>query len=135
MCIRDRGGGGTVCKARHKLDDKIYALKKVRLHVQFDPDNDKPFQQHPAMKEIEAMTKLSHKNIVGYKGCWVEADEPDTERLKKVADKLKRRRGKHVASLGEGIDENSADDSQFALHAELEDEVEQKMFKQNFQVE
>jgi len=103
--------------------------------VQFDPDNDKPFQQHPAMKEIEAMTKLSHKNIVGYKGCWVEADEPDTDRLKKVADKLKRRRGKHVASLGEGIDENSADDSQFALHAELEDEVEQKMFKQNFQVE
>ena len=35
-------------------------------------------------------------------------------------------------SIGEGIDESSADDSQFALHAELEDEVEQKAFKQTF---
>jgi translation initiation factor 2-alpha kinase 4 len=25
------------------------------------------------MKEIEAISKLNHKNIVGYKGCWVEA--------------------------------------------------------------
>jgi hypothetical protein len=36
------------------------------------------------MKEIEAMTKLSHENIVGYKGCWVEADEPDCKRLNKI---------------------------------------------------
>jgi len=82
------------------------------------------------MKEIEAMTKLSHENIVGYKGCWVETDEPESERLEKIANKLKKRRGRHVVSLGEDIDEISADDSQFALHAELEDEVEQKAFKQ-----
>jgi len=72
------------------------------------------------------MTKLSHENIVGYKGCWVEADEPDRQRLDKISEKLKKRRGRHVASIDEGIDESSADDSQFALNAELGDEVERK---------
>jgi hypothetical protein len=76
------------------------------------------------MKEIEAMTKLSHENIVGYKGCWVEADEPDCDRLNKIALKLKKRKGRQVVSIGEGIDESSGDDSQFALNAELENEFE-----------
>ena len=31
---------------------------------------------HPAMKEIGAISRLNHDNIVGYKGCWVEAEEP-----------------------------------------------------------
>lgn len=28
-----KGGGGTVCKAKHKLDGRIYALKKVKVHL------------------------------------------------------------------------------------------------------
>lgn len=36
------------------------------------------------MKEIQAISKLYHKNIVGYKGCWVEAGEPETDRLKRI---------------------------------------------------
>jgi len=43
---------------------------------------------HPAMKEIGAISKLIHTNIVGYKGCWVEAQEPDQERLNKVLKKI-----------------------------------------------
>ena len=46
---------------------------------------------HPAMKEINAISKLSHKNIVGYKGCWVEAEEPKGTIIQKVLNKLKRR--------------------------------------------
>jgi hypothetical protein len=34
-----------------------------------------------------------------------------------------------VVSIGEGIDESSGDDSQFALNAELENEFEQKVFQ------
>jgi hypothetical protein len=37
---------------KHKLDDRIYALKKVKLHALFDPNCEKPILQHPAMKEI-----------------------------------------------------------------------------------
>jgi hypothetical protein len=36
------------------------------------------------MKEIEAIAKLYHKNIVGYKGCWVEADDPNLDRIDKI---------------------------------------------------
>ncbi len=45
---------------------------------------------HIVMKEISAISKLSHKNIVGYKGCWVEAEEPPTERVEKVLKKIQR---------------------------------------------
>jgi uncharacterized protein YaeQ len=43
------------------------------------------------MKEIQAISKLSHKNIVGYKSCWIEADEPDEERLDRICEKIKRK--------------------------------------------
>jgi hypothetical protein len=43
---------------------------------------------HPAMKEIAAISKLDHTNIVGYKGCWVEAEEPSEERIQKVLNRI-----------------------------------------------
>lgn len=76
---------------RHKLDDRVYALKKVPLHTKFDPNCQEQILLHPAMKEIQAISRLAHKNIVGYKGSWVEADEPCIERLKRVCAKLERR--------------------------------------------
>lgn len=36
------GGCGTVSQVRHKLDNRIYALKKVPLHTEFDPNCEKP---------------------------------------------------------------------------------------------
>jgi hypothetical protein len=33
ICELGKGGGGTVCKAKHKLDGRIYALKKVKVHL------------------------------------------------------------------------------------------------------
>jgi len=53
-----QGGCGTVFKVQHKLDGRIYALKKIKMHVEFDPDAKKPIHNHPAMKEIEAISKL-----------------------------------------------------------------------------
>lgn len=72
------GGCGTVAQVRHKLDGRIYALKTIRMHLPFNPDEKQPLKHHPAMKEIEAISKLNHTNIVGYKGCWVESVEPDS---------------------------------------------------------
>ena len=40
------------------------------------------------MREIQAISKLAHKNIVGYQGCWVEAEQPDTERVAKILSRL-----------------------------------------------
>ena len=77
---------------KHKLDGVNYALKKIKIHVDFNHEDipEKRKQKllsHPAMKEIEAISKLSHKNIVGYKGCWVEAQEPDLDRIKRIQEK------------------------------------------------
>lgn len=75
------------------------------------------------MKEIQAISQLSHKNIVGYKGCWIEADEPDFAKVKKINSRFTRRHAR-VVSIREGIDESSADDSEFALNDELQTETE-----------
>ena len=76
------GAYGSVYHVKHKLDSHNYALKKIRIHMSFNQDDlpevrKQMLLDHPAMKEIEAISKLSHKNIVGYKGCWVEAEEHD----------------------------------------------------------
>ena len=43
------------------------------------------------MKEIEAISRLDHANIVAYKGCWVETCDLNQERLKKIALKIEAR--------------------------------------------
>jgi serine/threonine protein kinase len=88
------GGNGAVFKEKHKLDGKIYAVKIVKVHVPYDASSNAVGDYvlaHPAMKEISAISKLNHKNIVGYKGCWVEAEVPTQDRLDKVVKKIKRR--------------------------------------------
>ena len=112
--ILGEGGAGAVFKEKHKLDGKIYAVKVIRINVPYSTPTSGKHEMgdyvlsHPAMKEIGAISKLSHKNIVGYKGCWVEAEEPCQERLNKVLKKLQRRDnprgGKALDSLI--IDEN-----------------------------
>lgn len=67
------GGCGKVTKVKHKLDGRNYALKTIAMHLKFDQEEQPLIAQHPAMKEIQAISKLSHKNIVGYYGCWIEA--------------------------------------------------------------
>ena len=46
------GGCGTVYQVKHKLDSRVYALKKVKLHTKFDASMGQEILQHPAMKEI-----------------------------------------------------------------------------------
>ena len=68
------GGFGTVYKVKHKLDEVVYALKKILIYMKYDhtqskEDRWKALLANPAMKEIQAISKLTHKNIVGFKGC------------------------------------------------------------------
>lgn len=64
------------------------------------------------MREIEAISNLAHKNIVGYKGCWVEAAEIEASKLQRITSKIQKRR-KDRCSIGidEKIEERSEDDS------------------------
>jgi len=51
------GGGGCVYLAKNKIDENIYAIKKIKL----DPTISKK-----VMKEVKFLSKLSHKHIVRY---------------------------------------------------------------------
>ncbi|KDR70022.1 hypothetical protein GALMADRAFT_255390 [Galerina marginata CBS 339.88] len=63
-----KGAFGSVVKARNKIDSRIYAVKKVRLKTM--QSNDKIF------REVNALSRLSHRNIVRYYTTWVEIFEP-----------------------------------------------------------
>ncbi|KAI0066910.1 Serine/threonine-protein kinase [Artomyces pyxidatus] len=62
-----RGAFGSVVKARNKIDSRIYAVKKVRLRA--TKGDNKIF------REVNALSRLSHRFIVRYYTTWVESSE------------------------------------------------------------
>ncbi|XP_051009505.1 interferon-induced, double-stranded RNA-activated protein kinase [Acomys russatus] len=61
------GGFGQVFKAKHKLDGKTYAIKRVKYNTE------------KAEREVRALAALDHVNIVQYHGCW-KGEDYDPER-------------------------------------------------------
>ena len=68
-----RGGFGIVCKARHKLDGNIYAIKKIVLS-----DKRKSEENTRIRREITYLSSLNNQYIVRYFQTWVE-QETDPE--------------------------------------------------------
>ncbi|KAG6864912.1 hypothetical protein C0991_006441 [Blastosporella zonata] len=64
-----KGAFGSVVKARNKIDNRIYAVKKVRLKT--------VGSDVKIFREVNALSRLSHRFIVRYFTTWVEiSDEP-----------------------------------------------------------
>ncbi|KAJ7121645.1 hypothetical protein C8R44DRAFT_622641 [Mycena epipterygia] len=62
-----KGAFGSVVKARNKIDSRIYAVKKIRLNrIQSDTK---------IFREVNALSRLSHRFIVRYFTTWVETAE------------------------------------------------------------
>ncbi|KAJ6518529.1 kinase-like domain-containing protein [Mycena vulgaris] len=62
-----KGAFGSVVKARNKIDSRIYAVKKIRLTT--TQSDTKIF------REVNALSRLSHRFIVRYFTTWVETTE------------------------------------------------------------
>lgn len=60
-----KGGFGIVFQVKHKHDDCDYAIKRITL-----PNEDK--SQARVLREVKALAKLDHKNIIRYFSCWKE---------------------------------------------------------------
>lgn len=58
----DSGGYGDVFTAKHRIDGKTYVIKRVKY------DNKK------VEREVKALAKLDHQNIVRYCSCWDGTD-------------------------------------------------------------
>ena len=65
--LKGKGAFGSVVKARNKIDNRIYAVKKIRLKTQ--KSDTKIF------REVNALSRLSHRFIVRYFTTWVETNE------------------------------------------------------------
>ncbi|CAL1710511.1 unnamed protein product [Somion occarium] len=62
-----RGGFGSVVKARNKIDNLIYAVKKIRLKATQSDSR--------IFREVNALSRLNHRFIVRYYTTWVETSE------------------------------------------------------------
>ncbi|XP_052872416.1 eIF-2-alpha kinase GCN2 [Anopheles cruzii] len=62
-----KGAYGDVLKARNKLDNREYAIKRIRL-----PARSKQFYKKMT-REVELLSRLNHENVVRYYNSWVEA--------------------------------------------------------------
>eukprot|EP00013_Stygamoeba_regulata_P002187 CAMPEP_0177639296 /NCGR_PEP_ID=MMETSP0447-20121125/5945_1 /TAXON_ID=0 /ORGANISM="Stygamoeba regulata, Strain BSH-02190019" /LENGTH=648 /DNA_ID=CAMNT_0019141313 /DNA_START=43 /DNA_END=1986 /DNA_ORIENTATION=+ len=68
-----KGAFGSVARARNKIDRQNYAIKKVKLNR--GADN----LQQKILREVSALSKLAHHNIVRYFQAWIEEiEEEDT---------------------------------------------------------
>ena len=63
------GSFGTVHLSKHKLDKKIYAIKKIIY--KHSPTNHDQIKQE-IMREVTSISSLNHQNIVRYYGSWIE---------------------------------------------------------------
>ncbi|KAJ8302591.1 hypothetical protein KUTeg_018987 [Tegillarca granosa] len=61
-----KGGFGSVFKARHNLDGRIYAIKKIKFK------HSRPEIWMRVLREVKALANLQHVNIVGYNAAWLE---------------------------------------------------------------
>ena len=68
----DKGGFGTVFKAKHKIDGSFYAIKVIKVQIGLDDDISKIEE----VQEIKMMMKVEHTNIVRYITCWFEFEDP-----------------------------------------------------------
>ena len=63
------GGYGSVYKVRNRLDDKIYAVKKIRLDCLDLQELDEEAQK--VLKECRTLSLLDHPNILRYYSSWL----------------------------------------------------------------
>ena len=71
----DKGGFGILYKAKHILDLKNYAIKKICLIK----ENDDVFCRniYNKLKEVRCLSNLNHPNIIRYNTSWIEKNKKE----------------------------------------------------------
>nr|XP_018902325.1 PREDICTED: eukaryotic translation initiation factor 2-alpha kinase 1-like [Bemisia tabaci] len=110
-----RGGFGHVYKAKNKLDNGIYAVKKIFLSY----SDANAFLR--SLHEVQMLAKLNHPNIVSYKAAWLEpveskAKPPEPTKVSDdLQDEMSARLKNDMSSVV--IFRNSSDSSSTGNHS------------------
>ncbi|KAF2196162.1 kinase-like protein [Delitschia confertaspora ATCC 74209] len=69
-----KGGYGKVYKVKHKLDNSLYAVKRVTVSQyrfrKIEEDREKGMES--ILEEVRALARFDHHNIVRYHSAWLE---------------------------------------------------------------
>lgn len=79
------GGFGEVYRATHKLEQKLYAIKKVKLQLKEGED----IRQNKIFREVAVMISFNHPNIVRHHTTWTEQLNSEQRQDKTQITKLK----------------------------------------------
>ena len=73
--VRKIGSGsfGCIFKGIHKLEEKVYAIKRIEFQLRKGADP----RMNSTLREIFAMSDLKHENIVRYITCWLECSDAE----------------------------------------------------------
>jgi len=85
LCFNEKTGC-KIYKAEHKIDGKLYAIKKIGIPKEFETYSQKHLDHY--INEVKILTRFDHPNIVKYHYCWIEKEE-----LKNDKEKLEISRG------------------------------------------
>lgn len=105
------GGFGLVFKARNRLDEGMYAVKRISVD-----DNENAIKR--VLREVRAMAKLDHNGIIRYYHTWIERPPPgwqeESDRTTMLGIKSKKRqlvREEHVEESSRADDEKENNNS------------------------
>ncbi|KAI8641428.1 kinase-like domain-containing protein [Parasitella parasitica] len=76
ISLLGKGGFASAFRARNKLDDIDYAVKKIRLGndiEESDHKNENPYEK--IFREIKNLARLEHQNVIRYYSSWLEFDD------------------------------------------------------------
>ncbi|EGR31821.1 protein kinase domain protein [Ichthyophthirius multifiliis] len=66
-----QGGFADVFRAQHKLDENLYAIKKIHLKIK-NPREDLQTEFDKIAREAKILSQLNHQNIIKYFQSWIE---------------------------------------------------------------
>ncbi|KAJ3020381.1 UNVERIFIED_CONTAM: hypothetical protein HDU68_010217, partial [Siphonaria sp. JEL0065] len=72
MHLLGKGGFGSVVKARNRIDNRFYAVKKIKV-------DSKKGSGVKLLREVQTLSRLHHHNIVRYYQAWFEEVADDME--------------------------------------------------------
>ncbi|KXT00507.1 hypothetical protein AC578_4058 [Pseudocercospora eumusae] len=72
--VLGRGGFGEVYQVRHKLDNNIYAVKKIPIRPSLINEISRGGQAalDKLLAEVRSLSRLQHPNVVRYYNSWIE---------------------------------------------------------------